>query len=204
PDDRRVERAARRRSAQPDPRAARRREIGEAGAGLHGRALRRLRALPAAIQGDHHPPVGRSVHLPHRRLLVPLALPAKPAGTRATAFRGRALARREAPRMIVFWLIAVVFAAGALAYVLRPLLRRAGGQEVKRSDANVAIYKDQLRELDAELAAGTLTPEDHSRARLELEARLLEDVPAVEVERASAGGRRAALVVGIAVPILAV
>ena len=106
--------------------------------------------------------------------------------------------------MIVFWLIAVVFGAGALAYVLRPLLRRAGGQEVKRSDANVAIYKDQLRELDAELAAGTLTPEDHSRARLELEARLLEDVPAVEVERASAGGRRAALVVGIAVPILAV
>src|SRR5256885_13020384 len=54
------------------------------------------------------------------------------------------------------------------------------GQEVKRSDANVAIYKDQLRELDAELAAGTLTPEDHSRARLELEARLLEDVPAVD------------------------
>jgi len=106
--------------------------------------------------------------------------------------------------MIAFWLIAVVFAAGALAYVLRPLIRRARGQVVKRSDANVAIYKDQLRELDAELAAGTLTPEDHSRARLELEARLLEDVPAVEVERALAGGRRAALVVGIALPILAV
>ena len=106
--------------------------------------------------------------------------------------------------MIVFWLIAAAFAAGALAYVLRPLLRRAGAQEVKRSDANVAIYKDQLRELDAELAAGTLTPQDHSRARLELEQRLLEDVPAVEVERATAGGRRAALVVGIAVPMLAV
>lgn len=106
--------------------------------------------------------------------------------------------------MIVFWLIATVFAAGALAYVLRPLLRRMGAQEVKRSDANVAIYKDQLRELDAELAAGTLTPQDHSRARLELEQRLLEDVPAVEVERAAAGGRRAALVVGIAVPVLAV
>lgn len=105
---------------------------------------------------------------------------------------------------VFFWLIAAVFAAGALAYVLRPLLRRTGAQEVKRSDANVAIYKDQLRELDAELAAGTLTPEDHSRARLELEQRLLEDVPAVEVERAAAGGRRAALVVGIAVPVLAV
>ena len=106
--------------------------------------------------------------------------------------------------MIVFWLIAAVFAAGALAFVLRPLLRRSRGQEVRRSDANVAIYKDQLRELDAELAAGTLTPEDHDRARVELQSRLLEDVPAVEVERASAGGRRAALVVGIAVPVLAV
>jgi len=106
--------------------------------------------------------------------------------------------------MIVFWLVAAVFAAGALAYVLRPLLGRAGGRAVKRSDANVAIYKDQLRELDAELAAGTLTSADHGRARLELEARLLEDVPAVEVERAAPGGRRAALVAGIAVPLLAV
>lgn len=106
--------------------------------------------------------------------------------------------------MIVFWLVAAVFAAGALAYLLRPLLGRAGGPEVRRSDANVAIYKDQLREIDAELAAGTLTPEDHDRARLELQARLLEDVPAVEVESATRGGRRAAWAVGIAVPVLAV
>jgi len=105
--------------------------------------------------------------------------------------------------VIAFWLIAALFAAAALAFVLRPLLRRPTVQEVKRSDANVAIYKDQLRELDAELAAGTLTAEDHSRARLELEARLLEDVPAMEVERATKGGRRAALVVGIAIPVLA-
>ena len=106
--------------------------------------------------------------------------------------------------MIVFWLIAALFAAAALAYVLRPLLGSRSRNEVKRNDANVAIYKDQLRELDAELAAGTLTPEDHSRARLELEQRLLEDVPAVEVERVAAGGRRAAIVVGIVVPLLAV
>ncbi len=106
--------------------------------------------------------------------------------------------------MIAFWLIAALFAAAVLAYVLRPLFRRQSGDGLKTSDANVAIYKDQLRELDAELAAGTLTPEDHSRARLELEARLLEDVPVVEVERAAVSGRRAALAVGIAVPILAV
>lgn len=106
--------------------------------------------------------------------------------------------------MTLFWLIAAAFAAGALIYVLRPLLRGKEARRVSGADANIAIYKDQLRELEAELAAGTLTKEDHARARLELEARLLEDVPAVEVERTSGGGRRAALAVGIAVPLLAV
>ena len=106
--------------------------------------------------------------------------------------------------MTLFWLIAALFAAGALLYVLRPLLRQKAAKRVSGADANIAIYKDQLRELDAELAAGTLTKDDHARARLELEARLLEDVPAVELERASGGGRRAALAVGIAVPLLAV
>jgi cytochrome c-type biogenesis protein CcmH len=106
--------------------------------------------------------------------------------------------------MTVFWLIAAALAAVALAFVLRPLVGRKREQQLSRSDANVSIYKDLVRELDAELAAGTLSPEDHRRARLELEARLLEDVPAVEVEPAPIRGRRAALAVGIAVPLLAV
>ena len=106
--------------------------------------------------------------------------------------------------MTLFWLIAAAFAAGALVYVLRPLLRQRAPARVSSGDANIAIYKDQLRELDAELAAGSLTQDDHARAKLELEARLLEDVPAMEVERAAVGGRRAAIAVGIAVPVLAV
>jgi len=105
--------------------------------------------------------------------------------------------------MIAFWLIAAALAAGALVYVLRPLVGRRGDPRLSRSDANVSIYKDQLRELDAELAAGTLSAGDHRRARLELEARLLEDVPPVEVERAPVSGRRAAVAVGVAVPLLA-
>jgi cytochrome c-type biogenesis protein CcmH len=106
--------------------------------------------------------------------------------------------------MIAFWVIAAALAAGALAFVLRPLVRRPRAQQLSRSDANVSIYKDQLRELDAELAAGTLSSQDHRRARLELEARLLDDVPAVEVEQAPVSGRRAALAVGIVVPLVAV
>src|SRR2546426_222418 len=106
--------------------------------------------------------------------------------------------------MTVFWLSAAALAAVVLAFVLRPLAGRGKAPRLSRSDANLSIYKDQLRELDAELAAGTLSPDDHRRARLELEARLLEDVPAVEVEPAPTRGGRAALAVGIAVPLLAV
>ena len=105
--------------------------------------------------------------------------------------------------MIVFWLVAAALAAAALLLVLRPLVRRPKMPRLSRCEANVSIYKDQVRELDAELAAGTLTADDHGRARLELEARLLEDVPSVEVERAPARSRTAAVAVGVAVPLLA-
>jgi cytochrome c-type biogenesis protein CcmH len=105
--------------------------------------------------------------------------------------------------MIGFWIIAALLAAVAVFLVLRPLLSRKEQARLSRSDANLSIYKDQLRELEADLAAGTLGREDYQRARLELEARLLEDVPAVEVESAGGSGRRAALGVGIAVPLLA-
>src|SRR6266850_1108696 len=195
PDDRRLERAARRRPAQPDPRAARRRQV-RARCG-------RLRGVPAAAEGQHRAPLGRAVRLSHRRFLPADQFPAPPPGSRAAALGRGARAGGEAAGMIAFWLIAAALAAGALAWVLPPFIRRQGGQRLSRSEANVSIYKDQLRELDAELAAGTLSPDDHARARLELEARLLEDVPGAEVERATGSGRRAAFAVGIAVPLLA-
>ena len=105
--------------------------------------------------------------------------------------------------MIAFWLIGALLAAAVLFVLLRPLVTRRKAQVPSRSDANVSIYKDQLRELDADLAAGALSRDDYAPARLELQARLLEDVPAVEVESAPAGGRRAAVALGIGVPLLA-
>ena len=105
--------------------------------------------------------------------------------------------------MIAFWLAAAALAALALFLVLRPLRAAKTRAQLSRHEANIAIYRDQLRELDADLAAGTLAREDHERSRLELEARLLEDVSAAEPPATSAG-RRAAFAVGIAVPLVAV
>lgn len=107
--------------------------------------------------------------------------------------------------MTLFWILGAVLAAATLALVLRPLLRaRAGAAGVSRRAANIAIYRDQLRELDADLAAGKLAAPDHVKARAELEARLLEDVDETgEEPRAPRAARRSAFLAGIGVPLAA-
>jgi cytochrome c-type biogenesis protein CcmH len=106
--------------------------------------------------------------------------------------------------MTLFWALGAALAALVLVLLLRPLLfaRRAAG--VSRDQANVAVYRDQLRELDADLAAGKLLQADYERSRAEVEARLLEDVR--EGESAARGGARRGLApaLAVAVPLLAV
>jgi cytochrome c-type biogenesis protein CcmH len=76
----------------------------------------------------------------------------------------------------LFWIAAVAFVALALAFVLPPLLRRrAAADTPARRDINIAVYRDQLKELEAERASGALAEEQFNAARLELEARLAED-----------------------------
>ena len=107
--------------------------------------------------------------------------------------------------MTWFWISGAALAAAALALLLRPLVFSRKGGKVRREDANLSIYKDQLAELDADLAAGKLDPADHARSRAELEARLLADVAAPEAGEAAVrpGGRRLTLALGAAVPLLA-
>jgi cytochrome c-type biogenesis protein CcmH len=106
--------------------------------------------------------------------------------------------------MIAFVVVAGLLAAAVLAYVLRPLVSREGKDRVSRRAANIAIYKDELRELDTDLAAGTLAREDYDKAKLELEARLLEDASAGDAAVAPMPGRRSLVAIGAAVPLLAI
>jgi len=101
-----------------------------------------------------------------------------------------------------FVVLGVVLIAGALLFVVPPLLRRSLRAGATRDAVNVAVYRDQLRELDADLRAGTLAADQHEKARREIEARLLADMgggeaPAQPPRRA----RAAALALGLAVPI---
>lgn len=106
--------------------------------------------------------------------------------------------------MIPFWVISALFVAGALLFVVPPLLARRERVRFSRRATNLAIHRDQLRELDADLAAGTLNAEQHEKARRELEARVLEDV--ADDDAASTPprrGRGAAIVAGFAIPLCA-
>jgi len=108
--------------------------------------------------------------------------------------------------MTAFWVIAVLLAAGALAFVLPPLLGRRRTAPAPANDAtNVAVYRDQLRELEADRAAGTLARDQYDEARRELEARLLDDVRGSGTgARTATPGRMAAVAAGIAIPLVAI
>ncbi|MGI8734336.1 MAG: c-type cytochrome biogenesis protein CcmI [Pyrinomonadaceae bacterium] len=112
--------------------------------------------------------------------------------------------------MIIFWLVCAIFVAIGLAFVLPPLLQRADNDDTARDEsakgANVAVYRDQLAELEADLTNGLISPEQYEQDRQELEERLLEDVatPAVAARTKPAGGRNLAYVLAVSLPIVAV
>lgn len=105
--------------------------------------------------------------------------------------------------MIAFWTISALLAVTALLFVVLPLLTYRPRVRSSRRDANLAIYRDQLRETNADFAAGTLSAEQHEKARRELQARLLEDMAVDDAAGTPVRhGRGAAIVASIAVPLL--
>ncbi|TCJ17118.1 c-type cytochrome biogenesis protein CcmI [Parasulfuritortus cantonensis] len=106
-----------------------------------------------------------------------------------------------------FWALAAVFVAVALAFLLPPLLRkRPGAAHAGRSSINIAVYRDQLKEMEADHRNGLLSDDQFAAAKIELEARLAQDALVVEdpVAPARRGGRVLGGVLAVLVPVLAV
>lgn len=109
--------------------------------------------------------------------------------------------------MIVFWVVVAVLLMAALLILARPVLGSSKQlAPASRSEVNVSVYRDQLRELDAELAAGTMDGTQYLSAKNDLEGRMLEDTGAAEaaVTTPAAGNRSLIISVAIAVPVLAI
>jgi len=76
----------------------------------------------------------------------------------------------------LFWVATAVCVVIALAFVLPPLLRKkAVAAKAARRDINIAVYRDQMKDMEADRAGGLLSEEQFQVAKVELESRLAED-----------------------------
>jgi cytochrome c-type biogenesis protein CcmH len=104
-----------------------------------------------------------------------------------------------------FIILAAGLAGLALLFILPPMLgKRPGADSVSEDQINLAVFRQQLQELDADLAAGKLDRSQYDSARRDLEKELLHDIdetrsPAVPLK----SGRWAAPVLALAVPLMA-
>ena len=81
--------------------------------------------------------------------------------------------------MTTFWIAAGALTLLVVAALAAPLVtRQRVSTRIAQDEANVALYRDQLAELERDSAQGVLSPEQFEQARSELDQRLLSDVPA--------------------------
>jgi len=113
--------------------------------------------------------------------------------------------------VILFWLVCAVLILIALAFVLPPVLQRSEQADVKADDerrqANIAVYRDQLSELDADRRNGIVAEEQYAQDREEIERRLLEDTVQVRSKKttsAPVNSRSTAYLLGFGIPFIAI
>ncbi len=107
--------------------------------------------------------------------------------------------------MTSFALLAALLLAISLAFIVLPLVGVRGGkvENVQRGHVNLAVLRDQLRELELDLAQGIIEHSAYQQARHDLEIRVAQDVgtpgqvQASGLARAKASGLAALLCFGV-------
>lgn len=89
--------------------------------------------------------------------------------------------------MVLFWGIAAGLSLGVLGLIFAPLLR-GGGQGAARASYDMQVFRDQLREIDADHDRGLMSAEEARATRVEVSRRLI----AAADSAASQGGDAAA------------
>jgi cytochrome c-type biogenesis protein CcmH len=107
--------------------------------------------------------------------------------------------------VLLFSLIAVTLVGVALAFVLPTLMRaRVRPHQADRVAINADIYRQEVDELQDEVARGELTAAEAQQARAELHHRLIAEARQPAATALAPRGRRTAVVfVAIALPVLA-
>ena len=100
------------------------------------------------------------------------------------------------------WLIFAVLTGAAIWAVLRPLIATPKDKPASEAEFEVTLYRDQLAEIDRDLARGTIGEAEAESARLEVSRRLLaadEEARKGEPDEAAGPGTRKWVALGIIV-----
>ena len=107
--------------------------------------------------------------------------------------------------ILVFTALATLLVVTVVAILLRPLWRAPKvTPAADRQQVNLAIFRDQLAELERDRSDGTLAAADFEQAKSELQRRLLEEAqPEDSVAAHQPGSRKTALALLVSLPLLA-
>ena len=103
---------------------------------------------------------------------------------------------------MIFWIVAIVLVLIVLAALLLPLMRRADGAAAA-ADYDLAVYRDQLAQVETDLQQGTISDSEAAAARAEIGRRILNaDAQRQQAEGSGKRGRAAAPAVAVALGVL--
>ncbi|MDZ4396886.1 c-type cytochrome biogenesis protein CcmI [Hydrogenophaga sp.] len=107
--------------------------------------------------------------------------------------------------MTLFIALALALTVLALWPLMSALRRPSATPERQRaSPTNLALLREQRTQLDAELAAGLLSPDEHTQAQTELARRVLQESASAERSAAASPRSAASVALLLVVPALAV
>lgn len=100
---------------------------------------------------------------------------------------------------MMFWILCAILTLAAFLAAMAPFLRE--GRRADVSSHDIAVYKDQLAEIDADLAKGLIGSAEAENARLEVSRRLLK---ADDLRNASSAQTARFAIPGASIALLAI
>ena len=107
--------------------------------------------------------------------------------------------------MTGFWIIVALLLAGALLFVVPPLLRGTGRKATaSQREVSLQIHRDQLVELQKDRAERVISQEQYESGKREIERRVLDETASLDAaETTPRSGRWVGAVVALGVPAIA-
>ena len=85
---------------------------------------------------------------------------------------------------MVFWIIVVIIGAVVGLVLARAMVTGAGRPVAQTAEYDLRVYRDQLAEVDKDVARGVISAEDAAQARTEISRRILAADAALQADRA--------------------